>query len=101
MEKKAIGIAVALIVIILAAATFAGLYLKNQSQTTEPTQGTYQGSKIQVVAGENFWGSLISQLGGSRTQVLSIVTDPNADPHEYESNSQNAQAVANCGACGR
>jgi zinc/manganese transport system substrate-binding protein len=27
--------------------------------------------------------------------VLSIVTDPNADPHEYESNSQNAQAVAN------
>ena len=95
MEKKAIGIAVALIVIILAAATFAGLYLKNQSQTTEPTQATYQGSKIQVVAGENFWGSLISQLGGSRTQVLSIVTDPNADPHEYESNSQNAQAVAN------
>jgi zinc/manganese transport system substrate-binding protein len=51
--------------------------------------------KIQVVAGENFWGSLISQLGGARTQVLSIVTDPNADPHEYESNSQNAQAVAN------
>ena len=93
------GIAAALVVIILAAATFAGLYLTNQNQSTQSTQttqaGTYQTSKIPVVAGENFWGSLISQLGGSRTQVLSIVTDPNADPHEYESNSQNAQAIAN------
>lgn len=93
------GIAAALVVIILAAATFAGLYLTNQNQSTQSTQttqaGTYQASKISVVAGENFWGSLISQLGGSRTQVLSIVTDPNADPHEYSSNSQNAQAIAN------
>ena len=52
-------------------------------------------SKVQVVAAENFWGSLVSQLGGSHVQVLSIVTDPNADPHEYESNSANAQAIAN------
>lgn len=93
------GIAAALVVIILAAATFAGLYLTNQNQSTHSTQttqaGTYQASKIPVVAGENFWGSLISQLGGSRTQVLSIVTDPNADPHEYSSNSQSAQSIAN------
>ena len=102
MEKKVMGIAAALVVIILAAATFAGLYLTNQNQSTQSTQtteatqaATYQTSKIPVVAAENFWGSLISQLGGSRTQVLSIVTDPNADPHEYESNSQDAQAVAN------
>jgi zinc/manganese transport system substrate-binding protein len=51
-------------------------------------------SKIQVVAGENFWGSLVSQLGGKQVQVLSIVTDPNADPHEYESNSADARAFA-------
>ena len=50
---------------------------------------------IQVVAAENFWGSLISQLGGTRVNVLSIVTDPNADPHEYESNAANAIAIAN------
>jgi zinc/manganese transport system substrate-binding protein len=36
----------------------------------------------------------MSQLGGTHTQVLSIVTDPNADPHEYESNSGDAQAIA-------
>ncbi len=53
------------------------------------------GSVIQVVAGENFWGSLVSQLGGNRTSVLSIVSDPNADPHEYEANTSDAQAIAN------
>ena len=50
---------------------------------------------IQIVAAENFWGSLISQLGGTHVQVLSIVSDPNADPHEYESNTENARAIAN------
>ena len=50
---------------------------------------------IQVVAAENFWGSLVSQLGGTHVSVTSIVTDPNADPHEYESNAANAVAIAN------
>ena len=46
---------------------------------------------IQVVAAENFWGSLVSQLGGSRVSVVSVVSDPNADPHEYESNANTAK----------
>ncbi|MCI4348788.1 MAG: zinc ABC transporter substrate-binding protein, partial [Thermoplasmata archaeon] len=50
---------------------------------------------LPVVAAENFWGSLIAQLGGSHVQVLSIVSDPNADPHEYESNTSDAVAIAN------
>ncbi|HXC76347.1 MAG TPA: zinc ABC transporter substrate-binding protein [Candidatus Acidoferrum sp.] len=49
---------------------------------------------ISVVAGENFWGSLATQLGGSRVSVHSVVTDPNADPHEYESNTDDARAFA-------
>jgi zinc/manganese transport system substrate-binding protein len=51
--------------------------------------------QIQVVAAENFWGSLAQQLGGTHVNVTSIVTDPNADPHEYESSSADARAVAN------
>ena len=47
---------------------------------------------IQVVAAENFWGSLVSQLGGSHVSVVSVVSDPNADPHEYESNAETAKA---------
>lgn len=49
---------------------------------------------IKVVAAENFWGSLVSQLGGNRVSVLSIITDPNTDPHEYESNTADAVAIA-------
>ncbi len=52
-------------------------------------------SVIQVVAAENFWGSLVSQLGGNQTSVLSIVSDPNADPHEYEANTSDAVAITN------
>ena len=49
---------------------------------------------LQVVAAENFWGSLVSQLGGTHVHVVSIVSDPNADPHEYETNTGNAREVA-------
>src|SRR5271156_506700 len=58
------------------------------------TPAAVPGGVLQVVAAENFWGSLVSQIGGSHVQVLSIVSDPNADPHEYESNSTDARAVA-------
>ncbi|MDE1920857.1 MAG: zinc ABC transporter substrate-binding protein [Candidatus Omnitrophica bacterium] len=49
---------------------------------------------IQIVAAENFWGSLISQLGGDKVRVFSVVSDPNADPHEYESNAGDARSVS-------
>jgi zinc/manganese transport system substrate-binding protein len=49
---------------------------------------------IKVVAGENFWGSVASQLGGAKVNVQSVVTDPNTDPHEYESSTQDARAFA-------
>src|SRR5579859_7315560 len=49
---------------------------------------------IYVVAAENFWGSLASQLGGAHVRVFSVVSDPNADPHDYESSAVDARAVA-------
>ncbi len=58
--------------------------------------GAYSPSDpIQVVAAENFWGSLISQLGGNLTHVISIITDPNTDPHEYEANATDSREIAN------
>lgn len=53
-----------------------------------------QAGPLKVVAGQNFWGSIATQLGGSRASVQSVVTDPNADPHEYESNTNDARAIA-------
>jgi zinc/manganese transport system substrate-binding protein len=49
---------------------------------------------VAVVAAENVWGSIVEQLGGSRVRVHSVVTDPNADPHEFESDFATARAVA-------
>jgi zinc/manganese transport system substrate-binding protein len=49
---------------------------------------------LHIVAGENFWGSLVTQLGGRAGQVTSIVSDPNADPHEYETSSDDARSFA-------
>jgi zinc/manganese transport system substrate-binding protein len=57
------------------------------------TVGVHSGT-IAVVAGENFWGSIAAQLGGSHVQVTSIVSDPNADPHEYQASAQTARTFA-------
>jgi len=61
------------------------------SQTATPSSG---GKTIEVVAAENFWGSIASQVGGSHVHVTSIIVDPNADPHSYEPTTANARTVA-------
>ncbi len=76
-------------VISLTALAFYGL-AKTGNYKSFNTSG-----KIQIVAGENFWGSLVSQIGGNKVNVTSVVSDPNADPHEYETNSIDARAFAN------
>jgi zinc/manganese transport system substrate-binding protein len=55
----------------------------------EPGSGT-----VRIVAAENFWGSIASQLGGDRATVDSIITNPNEDPHSYEPTASNARTLA-------
>jgi zinc/manganese transport system substrate-binding protein len=50
--------------------------------------------KLRVVAAENFWGSIASQLGGNRVQVTSIITNPAADPHDYEPTARDARTLS-------
>ncbi len=50
--------------------------------------------KLQVVAAENFWGSIAGQLGGDRVEVTSIITNPATDPHDYEPTSDDARTMA-------
>ncbi len=47
-----------------------------------------------MVAAENFWGNIASQIGGRDVQVTSLITDPNADPHLFETNAQDAALLA-------
>ena len=50
--------------------------------------------KLPVVAAENFWGSIASQLGGSKVAVDSIIVNPNTDPHSYEATASDGAAIA-------
>ena len=84
----------AVIVILLVVAVAAGVYLSKGSFSTSSTD-TASGTAINIVAAENFWGSLVSQLAGSHGNVTSIVSDPNTDPHQYQSNPADAKAIAN------
>jgi zinc/manganese transport system substrate-binding protein len=59
-----------------------------------PAAGPGAGQPLQVIAGENFWGSIAAQLGGTHATVTSVVTNPNTDPHEYESSATDARAFA-------
>ncbi|TAM93032.1 MAG: hypothetical protein EPN43_01425 [Jatrophihabitans sp.] len=47
-----------------------------------------------MVAAENFWGDIVGQIGGDHVRVDSIISDPNTDPHEYESSAKDAVAIA-------
>jgi len=40
--------------------------------------------RLDVVAAENFWGSIASQLAGAQAKVTSIIVNPATDPHSYE-----------------
>src|ERR1051326_1255610 len=52
------------------------------------------GRKIIVVAAENFWGSIARQLGGDKVTEASIITNPDADPHDYEPTATDARTIS-------
>jgi zinc/manganese transport system substrate-binding protein len=51
-------------------------------------------SPIPVLGAENFYGDLLAQIGGTRVTASSILSDPSADPHEYEASPAAAKLVA-------
>jgi zinc/manganese transport system substrate-binding protein len=77
-------------------AAAAGLILTVAGCATSPTPaaGSTGGGKVQVVAAENFWGSLATQLGGEHATVTSIINNPDADPHDYEPSPADGRTMA-------
>ena len=66
----------------------------SSSPATTASHPGAAGKTLNIVAGENFWGSIVSQLAGKAGNVNSVISDPNADPHNYESSSDGARAFA-------
>src|SRR6202453_2903940 len=49
---------------------------------------------VKVVAAENFYGDLASQIGGANVAVTSIPPNPNDDPHLFEASPETAKALS-------
>jgi zinc/manganese transport system substrate-binding protein len=58
------------------------------------TGGTSSGDKVLIAAAENFWGSIAAQLGGDHATVVSVISNPNTDPHAYEPTPQDGRTIA-------
>lgn len=80
------------IIIVILILGLIGVFIKDVFFNASPIQNSNK--TIHIVAAENFWGSLVAQIGGSRVQVQSIIADPTADPHEYQSNTTTARQIA-------
>jgi zinc/manganese transport system substrate-binding protein len=47
---------------------------------------------VAVLAVENFYASLVQQLGGQCVSVTTLLSDPDADPHEFEPTADDLRA---------
>jgi zinc/manganese transport system substrate-binding protein len=49
---------------------------------------------VKVVAAENFYGDMASQIGGANVEVTSILSNPDDDPHLFEASPATARALS-------
>jgi zinc/manganese transport system substrate-binding protein len=77
-----------IITVSVAALTVAGLVAAARRSQSAPTRG------IPVVASTNVYGDIAREIGGDDVSVISILTDPNADPHLYQPGTRIGLAVA-------
>jgi zinc/manganese transport system substrate-binding protein len=75
-------------------ALVAGSVLGLVTPSSAATSASASESAVTVVAAENFWGNIASQLGGSAVSVTSLITNPNADPHLFETDAADAAKLA-------
>ncbi|WP_175970953.1 metal ABC transporter solute-binding protein [Burkholderia sp. BCC0322] len=52
-----------------------------------------QAATVNVVAAENFYGDVATQIGGSHVAVTSILSNPDQDPHLFEASPKTARAL--------
>lgn len=57
-----------------------------------PTVGT-GATVLHVVAAENFYGDVARQIGGRNVAVTSILSNPDEDPHLFETSASTAKAI--------
>ena len=58
------------------------------------TAASSGGGTVAVVAGENEYGNVASQIGGPYVSVYSVDSNPNTDPHTYEATPSVGHKIA-------
>lgn len=58
------------------------------------TSGNQGAGTIRVVVSTNVYGDIVRQIAGDKVKITALVTDPGADPHSYEANTQNQLAIS-------
>ncbi len=64
--------------------TITGLAIAVALALASPPGAHAADGKIAVVAAENFYGDIAGQIGGERVEVVSILNNPDQDPHLFE-----------------
>jgi zinc/manganese transport system substrate-binding protein len=59
--------------------------------------GAFAADGVPVVAAENFYGDVARQIGGDHVAVTSILSNPDEDPHLFETSPSTARAIADAG----
>lgn len=59
-----------------------------------PRWALAQGQPLLIVTAENFYGDVARQLAGPDARVVSILNNPDADPHLFEPDAATARLVA-------
>ncbi|RJQ88575.1 metal ABC transporter solute-binding protein, Zn/Mn family [Amycolatopsis panacis] len=76
-----------------ATAALSVLALGACSGTSSEDSAAEAGEQVKVVAATDVWGSVVTAVGGDKVKVTSIIHDPSADPHSYESTADDALAA--------
>ncbi len=82
MRSRLVGLAV------LVVAGCGGVSAPSSAPEPAPASGP-----VRVVASTNVYGSIVAAVGGDRVTVTSLIDDPAADPHSYESTPADAVVV--------
>ncbi|MFT8592755.1 MAG: zinc ABC transporter substrate-binding protein [Bifidobacterium sp.] len=59
--------------------------------TSSATDGN---GKIDILAAENEYGDVAKSIGGSHVSVTSIISNPNADPHDFEASPSEVKLIS-------
>lgn len=97
MNSSLVRMLMLVLVPVALAALIAGCGKSSSSSSSLASSGGSGGanpSTFDVVAGENFWGSIATQLVGDKAGVQSIIVNPDTDPHSYEPTAQDARTIA-------